>query len=1338
MRTYRPTLLATLVSAALSATAANAAVETTNNKLIAPSNFDSSSVSQRVFSSDALAQKQLAERATTTGMSSHFDANLGKATFVWGGNTLRKPDLSLVAPEHRSEYAANFYLNQLTGFSAEVASEGNKAQLAYTHDLKRGAIVAKYRQQIQGIEVFNKEYNVMMDREYNLVAGAGYFANKAPASQVIALLSDFGSAETAVQTAIADLSKKASNVQLSVSEEKNGYQLFEATTTSGPQVLGHPRAKKVFYDVNGTMVAAYYVEVTLGETEAVTSLDHSYVIEASSGKILFRNNLVAHEGEFTYRAYAEPNGFPWEGPHGDVIPALVQGQDTSVILDAPLVTVRNFDKISTDDPWLPDDATITSGNNVFAYADVLPPQGFNDGDYTAEVTSDKTFDYQLNGEERASNLINGKAGVVNLFVVNNFLHDWWYDHGFDEAAGNAQADNFGRGGVGGDPLEVQGQDYSGLNNANMATPADGGSPRMQQFLYNSKDAENGVDQGLTITSHPDLGMLQSLQLSSFGPVQYDTFSGEIVRLTDGDAVNSGSEFDGCEAATNPEALAGKIAIIDRGSCAFTVKVNNAQDAGAIGAIVVNNVDDGTPAPMGGDDPNVTIPNVGLNFADGHAVYDLLEAGDTVTAELFSNFPLKDSSFDNGIVAHEWGHYIQNRLVGNANGLINFQGRAMGEGWSDFHSMMFLVKQADRNIEGNSEFQVPYATGTYVEDFFTGIRRVPYTPNMEVNPLSFRHIESGAGTDVGLVGTNVGSPHAAGEVWGTVLWDVYVQLLNAHEFDVAQTRMADYLVAGYKLTPIAPTYTEARDALLAAMFANDPADYQLALEAFARRGMGLSAVSPDRTSTTNEGVVEAFDTELSAFNAESIAIDASFDGVELGYCSNDNIFDVGETATVTVSIKNAGSQSLAGIPARLTVASGHDVTIENDGMMTFESVDLFETLASTPLQVTLNEAGIADTVEFQVEFLDVDGVETPAPASISLAVNMDFTPRATDGGESTDDMETFASINNWSLNIMEGGEQAADTRGLDTINTSFFASLNPGVDLGTQTMFLSNNSFSSDVAIESHPIEVGFGGNFEMSFWHFYWLEQSFDGGVVEISVNGGDWVDVTEVGGVFQTGYTGELQGELPGRSTFTGLNGDLATAAGNMETISFGNALDGQTVRLRFRVVSDVAVADFGWNIDNVTFTNISSPVFTDLVAGNTFACDNSAPKLTLSDAEITVNEGQASTVSVALTDRNADDTHTYTWTQTDGPAATLAGADTAELTFTPADVATTTTLTFQVAVNDGTDTVTSAVNVTVNDVPAPVTPPTPPSTSSGGGSVPWYSVLLLSLVGLRRRNKK
>ena len=138
------------------------------------------------------------------------------------------------------------------------------------------------------------------------------------------------------------------------------------------------------------------------------------------------------------------------------------------------------------DPWLEDDATTTSGNNVFAYADVIAPQGYTEGDFTAETTSDFTFDYPYQVDQVANSYDNRKAAIVNLFYMNNFLHDFFYDHGFDETSNVAQVSNYGRGGVEGDPIEAQAQDNSGLNNANMSTPADGASPRMQMYLYNKR------------------------------------------------------------------------------------------------------------------------------------------------------------------------------------------------------------------------------------------------------------------------------------------------------------------------------------------------------------------------------------------------------------------------------------------------------------------------------------------------------------------------------------------------------------------------------------------------------------------------------------------------------------------------------------------------------------------------------------------------------------------------------------------------------------------------------------------------------------------------------------
>jgi hypothetical protein len=74
-------------------------------------------------------------------------------------------------------------------------------------------------------------------------------------------------------------------------------------------------------------------------------------------------------------------------------------------------------------------------------------------------------------------------GTVNLFYFNNIIHDYLYSIGFTEALWNFQQDNFGKGGAGQDAISAQVQDGSGTDNANFGTPADGGYPRMQMFLF---------------------------------------------------------------------------------------------------------------------------------------------------------------------------------------------------------------------------------------------------------------------------------------------------------------------------------------------------------------------------------------------------------------------------------------------------------------------------------------------------------------------------------------------------------------------------------------------------------------------------------------------------------------------------------------------------------------------------------------------------------------------------------------------------------------------------------------------------------------------------------------
>jgi subtilisin family serine protease len=85
----------------------------------------------------------------------------------------------------------------------------------------------------------------------------------------------------------------------------------------------------------------------------------------------------------------------------------------------------------------------------------------------------------------------------------------------------------------------------------------------------------------------------------------------------------------CSPLSNAASIAGKIALIDRGTCTFVEKVKAAQTAGAVGVVVVNN-QDGDPVTMGGDDATITIPSVMISKADGDTIKAQLGNGVNVT------------------------------------------------------------------------------------------------------------------------------------------------------------------------------------------------------------------------------------------------------------------------------------------------------------------------------------------------------------------------------------------------------------------------------------------------------------------------------------------------------------------------------------------------------------------------------------------------------------------------------------------------------------------------------------------------------------------------------------
>ncbi len=100
-------------------------------------------------------------------------------------------------------------------------------------------------------------------------------------------------------------------------------------------------------------------------------------------------------------------------------------------------------------------------------------------------------------------------------------------------------------------------------------------------------------------------------LASFGPEFPASGTGNksIVLINDG----TGTTNDACE--TINANLSGKIALAQRGSCNFTVKVKNAQNAGAVAVVIYQNTND-SPFEMGGEDETITIPSAMISKADG--------------------------------------------------------------------------------------------------------------------------------------------------------------------------------------------------------------------------------------------------------------------------------------------------------------------------------------------------------------------------------------------------------------------------------------------------------------------------------------------------------------------------------------------------------------------------------------------------------------------------------------------------------------------------------------------------------------------------------------------------
>ena len=483
--------------------------------------------------------------------------------------------------------------------------------------------------------------------------------------------------------------------------------------------------------------------------------------------------------------------------------------------------------------------TSTRGNNVFAYEDA---NDVNSG-IPAQGGEELTFDFPYNPNNAPDDY--QEAAIANLFYTNNRIHDIIHYYGFDEVSGNFQDVNYSGEGQDGDFVNAEAQDGGGLNNANFATPPDGQNPRMQMYLWNT----GGQTTDIFVVNSPQSleGGYVSSDYSTFGPSP-----GSEGITADFAIFDDGADGEACEPALNPGELEGKIALTFRGACNFTDKVLNAQDAGAVACIVINN-QPGT-ITMQGFATGVEIPSLMITQSDGQLLIEAINNGETINATLSGNagVDINDGSFDNGVIIHEYGHGISNRLTGgpnSVNGLFNDE--QMGEGWSDYYGIIMTM-----NLDIDDPVYRPmgvFASGEDVDGI--GIRPAPYDTSFAVNSFTYGDVQNA---------NSVSQPHGIGFIFCTMLWDMTWLLIDEYGYDPdlingegGNIISMNLVTEAMKLQPNSPGFVDGRDAILAAdELLYDGANQCLIWEAFARRGLGFSA---DQGSSGNRfDGVEAFD------------------------------------------------------------------------------------------------------------------------------------------------------------------------------------------------------------------------------------------------------------------------------------------------------------------------------------------------------------------------------------------------------------------------------------------------------------------------------------------------
>ncbi len=344
---------------------------------------------------------------------------------------------------------------------------------------------AELQQRINGIPVFQGYLRGGFTAKGELVRTMGLIAPGLDASSLPTSPSIQASQAVAIAATSVGWNLSESTLAMKGSDDDGRRVEFDRGS-----MAGDASAWLVYFPISMGIARLAWATQIIGDPDGFLTL-----VDAADGTILFRKNLTNYQTQsITLNVYTSDSPAP-SSPTSAVPGANFQ---------APFVPRQSVTLIGNEGPngfnslgWLPDGINALSGNNVQSGLDLTAPDGI---DLTV-TSADRDFTVIYDPSVDAPSTIGYQIGeVANMFYWTNRYHDSLYLLGFTEQAGNFQNDNFGRGGVGGDRVLAQGQDYSSTNNANFLTAADGTSGRMQMFIFPgpTPDRSSGLDQDVIL------------------------------------------------------------------------------------------------------------------------------------------------------------------------------------------------------------------------------------------------------------------------------------------------------------------------------------------------------------------------------------------------------------------------------------------------------------------------------------------------------------------------------------------------------------------------------------------------------------------------------------------------------------------------------------------------------------------------------------------------------------------------------------------------------------------------------------------------------------------------